>query len=48
MKTDEKETNKMLTYRDLVVTTTKSPDEFMLLLEMRRKNQEKVLGDNRT
>lgn len=48
MKNYREETNKKLTYKDLVETKTESPYECMLLLEMTRKNQEKVLGDNRT
>ena len=48
MKNYSEETSKKLTYKDLVETKTESPHECMLLLEMTRKNQEKVPGDNRT
>lgn len=48
MKNYREETNQKLTYKDLVETKTESLYECMLLLEMTRKNQEKVLGDNRT
>ena len=48
MKNYREETNEKLTYKDLVETETESPYECMLLLEMRRKNQGKVLNDNRT
>ena len=48
MKNYREETNKKLTYKDLVETKPESPYECMLLPEMTRKNQEKVLGDNRT
>ena len=47
MKNYKEETNEKLTYKDLVETETESPYECMLLLEMTRKNQDKVLGDNR-
>lgn len=48
MKNYGEESSKKLTYRDLVETKTESPYECMLLLEMKRKNQGKVPGDNRT
>ena len=48
MKNYKEETNEKLTYRDLVEMKTESLYEWMLLLEMRLKNQEKVLDDNQT
>ena len=48
MKNYREETNKRLKYRDLRAKTSESPYECMLLLEMTRTNQEKVLSDNRT
>ena len=48
MKNYKEETNEKLTYKDLVRMKTESLYESMLLLEMRLKNQEKVLDDNQT
>ena len=42
MKNHKEDTNEKLTFKDLV-TKTKSPNECMLLLEMTRRNQEKVM-----
>ena len=43
MKNYKEETNEKLTFKDLANTKTESPNECMLLLEMTRRNQEKVL-----
>ena len=43
MKNHKEKTNEKLTFKDLPNTKTESPYECMLLLEMKRKNQEKVL-----
>lgn len=46
MKNYTEETKRNLTYKDLAWTETETPNECMLLLEMTRKNQEKVLANN--
>lgn len=46
MKNYKEETERNFTYKDLAGTETETPKECMLLLEMTRKNQEKVLANN--
>lgn len=46
VKNYKEETKRNLTYKDLAGTETETPNECMLLLEMTRKNQEKVLASN--
>lgn len=46
MKNYKEETERNFTYKDLAGTETETPNECMLLLEMTRKNQEKVLANN--
>lgn len=46
MKNYKEETKRNLTYKDLAGRETETANECMLLLEMTRKNQEKVLASN--